>query len=211
MARASNSVEYPPPALTSSAVMPGVIARKARMSAGWRRLSLVRSAAVRSGLATIALICSGVSVCAAAPPLKANASRMVRPSLMVISPQARECPAGGVTHQRRFVVQQLLNSRDGVGAGAIAQGIGDIANESVAADALDGGAGEALAERCVVERRELGQRRRGQLLTGGEGRFAGVLRELVPWTGGKAIVAAIDAVAEQRSQRLVDRALVLDG
>src|SRR5690242_5409331 len=164
--------------------MPGVIARKPRMSAGWRRLSLVRSAAVRSGLATIALICSGVSVCAAAPPLNANASRMVRPSLMVISPQARECPAGGVTHQRRFVVQQLLNGRDGVGADAIAQGIGDIANESVAADALDGGAGEALAEGRFVEHCQFGQRRRGQFGARGEGRLAGILRELVPRTGG---------------------------
>src|SRR6202008_3067105 len=41
-ARARSSVVEPPPALTSSATRPGLSARKARMSSGWRRLSLVR-------------------------------------------------------------------------------------------------------------------------------------------------------------------------
>ncbi len=42
---------------------------------------------------------------------------------------------------------------------------------------------------------------------GSEGRFAGALRELVPGAGGETIVAAIDAIAEQRPQRLMnDRA-----
>jgi hypothetical protein len=36
------------------------------------------------------------------------------------------------------------------------------------------------------------------------------LRELVPWAGREAVVAAVDAIAEQRAQRLVDRSLVLD-
>src|SRR6202007_1464330 len=94
---------------------------------------------------------------------------------------------------------------------AVAQGIGDVPHEAIAADALEGGAGEAPPEGGFIERRELGQRRRGELGTRREGRLAGVLRELVPRAGGEAIVAAVDAVAEQRAQLLVDRALVLDG
>ena len=45
---------YPPPELRSTAIMPGTMPMNASISAGLRRMSLVRSAALRSGLATMA-------------------------------------------------------------------------------------------------------------------------------------------------------------
>ena len=47
---------------------------------------------------------------------------------------------------------------------AVADGDQHVADEAVAADPLDRAAGEAPAERGVVEGRELGQRRRGEVL-----------------------------------------------
>src|SRR5262249_45828724 len=72
-------------------------------------------------------------------------------------------------------------------------------------------AGEAAAEGSVVEGGELDQHRRRQLGPGCERRLARFLGELVPRAGGEAVVAAIDAIAEQWPELGIDRALVLDG
>src|SRR5262249_21169051 len=153
--------------------------------------SLVRSAAVRSGAATIALICSDGIVCAWAGLRAASARRSVSLSLMGASRETGECPAGGVAHQRRFVVQQQLNSRQRLGRAAVAECIGDIAHESVAADALDGGTGEAAAEGRVVQRGEFDQRGRAEVGARGKGRVVRLAGKLVPRAGCQTIVAAV--------------------
>src|SRR5688572_16737793 len=190
--------------------MPGVMPMKANNSSGWRRLSLVKSAALRSGAATIALIWAGVSVWAEAAALNASASRIVRPSFMDASRKPRQCPACGIAHQRRIVVQQLLNGRQRGLRTAVAQRIGDVAHEAVAADALDRGAGEALAEGGLVECCEFGQPRRAEIGARRKCHLVRALGELVPWASGEAVVAAVDAIAEQRPQLFVDRAFMLD-
>src|SRR5712672_52815 len=52
--------------------------------------------------------------------------------------------------------------------------------------------------------------RRAQFGACGELCLAACLRELVPWTHGEAIVAAIDAVADGFTEFVRDRTLVLD-
>src|SRR5690606_4766505 len=94
--------------------------------------------------------------------------------------------------------------------GRVADRDRDIAHEAVAADALYRRAREARPEGTIVETREFGQRRRLEIGAGGELRLACALRELVPGAYGKAIVAAIDAVAHRLSERARHGALVLD-
>src|SRR5262249_43329658 len=76
---------------------------------------------------------------------------------------------------------------------------------------LDRGAGEAPPKGSVVECRELSERRRGERGPRRKGRVARFLGELVPGAGSQAVVAAVDAVAEQRAQLRVDRSLMFDG
>src|SRR6202012_3496641 len=54
------------------------------------------------------------------------------------------------------------------------------------------------------------QRWRAQLVAGRKLCFAALLGEFVPRTGGEAIVAAIDAVADRFAEFARDRSLVLD-
>ena len=67
-------------------------------------------------------------------------------------------------------------------------------------DALDRPAGEALAKRRLVERREFAEIGRLKIVARGQlglSRFAG---EFVPRTDRQAIVAAIDPVADRRAK-----------
>src|ERR1700730_1013683 len=59
--------------------------------------------------------------------------------------------------------------------------------------------------------RKLGKRGRAVLVAGGELHLAPGLREFVPRARREAVVAAVDAVADERAQLARDRALVLDG
>src|SRR6185295_14183287 len=71
--------------------------------------------------------------------------------------------------------------------------------------------GEQGAEGRVVEQRQFAERGGARDLSGGEPGFAPLLRKLVPRTHRKAVVAAVDAVADQRAQFARDRTFVLDG
>ena len=62
----------------------------------------------------------------------------------------------------------------------------------------------------IVEPGQLGETRRGQRGARQEVGFVGRAREFVPGADREAIVAAIDAVADQRAQLVRDRPLVLD-
>ena len=94
---------------------------------------------------------------------------------------------------------------------AVADGDQHVAHEAVAPDALDGRARKQRAEAGIVERGELGQARRRADRRAASAPSRACFGELVPRADRQAIVAAIDAVADQRPQRRIDRALVLDG
>ena len=93
---------------------------------------------------------------------------------------------------------------------AVADRDQDVAQEAVAADALDRRAGEARAKARVVEPRELGQRRRAQIVPRGELRLGRAARELVPRADREAVVAAEDAIADRPAELARDVARVLD-
>src|SRR3546814_20912895 len=94
---------------------------------------------------------------------------------------------------------------------AVADGDEDVAQEAVAAGALDGRAGEDAAEARVVELGEILQAWCGQLGARQERRLRRALRKLVPRADGEAVVAAVDAVAHGRAQRARNVPHVLDG
>ena len=77
-------------------------------------------------------------------------------------------------------------------------------------DALDRAAGEAGAERRVVEAGEFGERRSVEVGARGKLRLAPGMSEFVPRADGQAVVAAVDAIADRGSQLARDRALMLD-
>ena len=92
----------------------------------------------------------------------------------------------------------------------IADGDQHIPHKARAADAFDRTFGEQNAESGIVEPGQFGKLRRVQCGARGKLRFTPGLREFVPRANRQAIVAAIDAVAEQRTQFARDRSLVLD-
>src|SRR5690349_20949126 len=67
------------------------------------------------------------------------------------------------------------------------------------------------AKAWLVEAGEIGQLRSAQFIAGGKSGFAAGLRKLVPGAGGKAVVAAVNAIADGLAKRVRDRSLVLDG
>ena len=78
--------------------------------------------------------------------------------------------------------------------------INDVPQEARTLDALDGRAPEQGAEALVVESQEIAQAHSENSRPGQESALAGRLREAVPRAGLQAIVAAADAVAQQRAQ-----------
>src|SRR5690606_36146434 len=93
----------------------------------------------------------------------------------------------------------------------VADGVEYVAHEAVAADALDRVLGKQRPEGRIVQPRELDQRRRLQGLAGVQRLLARAAGELVPRAGRQAVVAAVDAVAEQGPELAGDRPLQLDG
>ena len=79
----------------------------------------------------------------------------------------------------------------------VADRVEDVADEAVAADALDRALGEEGAEGRVVEGGEVGERRARAGLARVQRRLAAGLGELVPGADGQAVVAAVDAVAQR--------------
>src|SRR3984893_11053626 len=124
--------------------------------------------------------------------------------------QLRERPDGGTADQRTFVVQQphgLFSQRR---IARVADRDQHIADETEAADALDRRFCKSRAKRRIVKPCEISKRWRAQVLARGELALAPRLRELVPWANRKAIVAAIDAVADRFAEFARDRPLALD-
>src|SRR5690606_18410572 len=95
--------------------------------------------------------------------------------------------------------------------GGVAERDGDVAQPAGVAAATDRGALGPAQELVLLPGEQLGQGGPVQVVADPEVGLVVAARELVPGAGELAVVAAEDAVAHQRPQRLVDRALVLDG
>ena len=94
---------------------------------------------------------------------------------------------------------------------AISAAIKAVADHAVAADALDRRPGEHFAKRGVVERQQVGERRRGKLGARQEGPIGrGRVGEAVPRADREAIVAAVDAIADRLAEFVRDRPVMLD-
>ena len=121
-------------------------------------------------------------------------------------------PERGRAHQCRCIAEPGFRRRDKLGRRLrrIADRYQHIAHETLAADPLDGGTGEQRPEPGIVEPGKLGETRRGQCGAGQEFGFFRRTREFVPGADRETVVAAIDAVADQRPQCGRDRPLVLD-
>ena len=114
--------------------------------------------------------------------------------------QLRQRPHRRAAHQRAVIAEQAF----GICRKAHIAGIADrdqyIADEPVAADALDRRFCKQRAKGRVVEARQPRQIGRAQIFARGEFDLASGLREFVPRADREAIVAAVDAVADAFSK-----------
>src|ERR1700722_14722422 len=125
--------------------------------------------------------------------------------------QLRQRPYRRTANQRALVGQQMFCFNGHRAVVRIADRDQDIADEPVAADALDRRFCKSCAKRRVIKAREFRKSRRTQIVARSEFGFAPGLREFVPWADREAIVAAIDAVADGFPKFVRDRAFVFDG
>ena len=93
----------------------------------------------------------------------------------------------------------------------IADGDHQVATKPRDANALDRRAREKGAKGTIVEPGQIIQVWRAQVVTRLKLGFARHLRKLVPRAGSKAVVAAIDAIADGGAKFFRDRAMMLDG
>src|SRR5213075_953260 len=93
----------------------------------------------------------------------------------------------------------------------ITQAHREVAQPPLVADAPDGRAAQTIVEIFLRPREELDQRRAIQAVAHLEVRLGRLLRKSVPRADDLAIVAAVDAVADEWAQLFRNRALVLDG
>src|SRR6266702_2641957 len=128
----------------------------------------------------------------------ASASFLHAPEPVAIEPAER--PDRGTANERRRIIEKPL----GFGSETRIAGIADrdqhITDKTRTADTLDRAFGEQRAERGIVEPDEFGKLQRAQHLARGEFYFAACDCKFVPWANREAIVAAIDAIADQRTQ-----------
>ena len=136
--------------------------------------------------------------------------RALPPAPRIVTSAIAQRPHRGAAHQRACVVEQPLGLRCQRRIAGVADRDQHIANEAVAADALDRRFREQRAKRRVVEPRQSASS--GARNASRAASFASrpSLRELVPRADRKAIVAAIDAVADGFAEFVRDRSLVLD-
>jgi len=100
---------------------------------------------------------------------------------------------------------------DGFGVADVAEGDGDVAEESAAFGAEDGGTGEAGAEGGVVEGEQIVEGGGVEVVAAVRGEESGLRGEPVPGAGGEAIVAPVDPVADEGTQVFGNGALEFDG
>src|SRR6185436_2793857 len=93
----------------------------------------------------------------------------------------------------------------------VSQAHGQVTEPALVAAATDRRTAQALVEVGLAPGEKRHQRRPVQAIPDFEVLFPGRLREAVPGTDHLAVVAAVDAIADQRPQLLGNGALVLDG
>src|SRR6185295_18738007 len=93
----------------------------------------------------------------------------------------------------------------------VAQADGEVAQPALVADAVDRAAGQAAMKVLLAPAEQLCQFCLVQAIADTEVRLVRKLRVFVPGTRELAVVAAVDAVADQRAKLDRDRALQLDG
>src|SRR5258708_14559982 len=114
---------------------------------------------------------------------------------------ARQRPAHVLAHElRRMLRVRSQRGHDPRGRGRIAERHRDVAQPPLVTDAPDRRALEAALEFLLGPCEEPGERGRVQSVAHREGRIVGALRVLVPGAYHRAIVAAVDAVAHERTQ-----------
>ena len=125
--------------------------------------------------------------------------------------QLRQCPYCRAAHDRAWIGEQALGLACQRGVVRVADRNQHVADEAVAADALDRRFRKQAAKRRIVEPRQRRKFGRTQRLAGRELRLMSGLRKLVPRADREAVVTAIDAIADGFAKFAWDRPLVLDG
>src|ERR1700733_9114848 len=121
-------------------------------------------------------------------------------------------PLDVLAHQRRSVAAARLERlQHGGGGWRVAERDPDVARPALVADAMDRRTLHARAELRRRPAKELHEIRAIKPMADLEVRIRRGARELVPRAHQLAVIAAVDAVAEEGAQLHWDRALVLDG
>ena len=119
---------------------------------------------------------------------------------------------GGVFGDEGFGILGGGGEGGEIGWGAdIAEGDADIAEEAPAFDAFDGGIFEEGIESEGIEGEEVAELVGVDEVAGGESDFGGGLGEAVPGASGGAVVAAVDAIADEGPEMDGDGAFEFDG
>src|SRR3990172_11361760 len=117
-----------------------------------------------------------------------------------------------LAHERRSIVRAGSQRADhGSAGGRIAQTHGEVARPALETDAVDGAAGHALTEPALAPREQVRELRFVESVAYVEIRLAAHLRVAVPGAGELAVVASIDAIADQWPQFQRNGAFQLDG
>src|SRR5207248_11475714 len=111
---------------------------------------------------------------------------------------------------RGSILKQTLGIRPKRWVAGISDCDQHIADEAIAAGALDRRTRKAGAESGIVEMCKLGKLRGNEIVARLEFRLARRRRKLVPRTNGETIVAAIDAITDRCAEFAIDMTLVLD-
>src|SRR5437764_11091370 len=115
-------------------------------------------------------------------------------------------------NERRAVIEPGAQGGDDFGrARSVAQAHRQIAQPALVADAANRRAAHALVEFGLAPGEQLDQGGPVEPVPHRKILFPGNPREPVPWADRLAIVAAVDPVADERTQLLGNRALVHDG
>ena len=120
-------------------------------------------------------------------------------------------PPHVLAHQRRRMIrartQRRCNFRRRRG---VTQPYGDVAQPALMPNAPNRAACEALVEGRLAPRKQLDECHGVETVADGKVAQLAQLGEAVPWAGELTIVAAIDAIADQRAQLFGNAALEFD-
>lgn len=131
--------------------------------------------------------------------------------MAVVQRQPVQCPSRSIGHRRIGITCQSLYLWQQACIAAVSRCIKAIAHHPVTPDPFDWRSGKYLAECRIVQRQKVCQPWRAQF-SAGQKRAVGLRAggKAVPRTGGKAIIAAVNAVAHRGAQFFGKRPFVFD-